>query len=89
MNWVIVVILALALSVPVGSAVATFGVLALEFVLGLLVETGEKIEADSAKKRTATIVLVIVLGGILLCLCVVCVAAVAVLTAQSRGGILS
>ena len=89
MNWVIVIILALALSVPVGSAAVTFGALVLEFVLGLLVEAGEEIEGDATKKRTATIALMIVLGSVLLCLCVVCVAVVVLLTTGTRAGSLS
>ena len=87
MNWLLL-LLALALSVPVGSATLTLGALALEFVLGLLVEAGEGIESDPAKKRTATVVLLILLGGALFCLCVACVVAVALSFSPSHGGIL-
>ena len=89
MNWLIVIILALALSVPVGSAVVTFGALALEFVLGLLVEAGERIEGDSAKKKNATVVLLIALGGILLCLCAVCLSVVILMVSHSNSGLLN
>ena len=79
MHWLIVMILALALSVPVGAALATFGGLALEFVLGLLIETGEKIADDPEKKRVALVILGVVLGGVGLCLCFACVGLIAVL----------
>jgi hypothetical protein len=76
MRLLIVLFLALALSVPVGAAVATFGALILEFGLGLLVEAGEKIEADPRKRRIAVAVLVVVFGGITLAICVSCAAVV-------------
>ena len=74
MHLLILIILALALSVPVGSALATFGGLVLEFILGLLVETAEKTARDPHKKQVATVVLVVVLGGAVLCLGLACVA---------------
>ncbi|MBN2393215.1 MAG: hypothetical protein JXR84_20965 [Anaerolineae bacterium] len=76
MQLLIAILLALVLSVPVGTAMVTLGALALEFVLGLLVEAGEKIEADPRKQRIAVIVLAIVLGGMALGLCVLCVGVV-------------
>ena len=89
MSWLIPIILALALSVPVGSALVAFGALALEFVLGLLVVTGEKIASDPGKKRVATVVLLVVLGGMVLCFCLTCiVVAVALLPFRSRAGVL-
>lgn len=82
MQLLILIILALALSVPVGSALVTFGGLVLEFILGLLVETGEYIERDPQKKRVATAILLIILGGTAFCLCLACVAVVWVVTAN-------
>ncbi|MBN2389487.1 MAG: hypothetical protein JXR84_02105, partial [Anaerolineae bacterium] len=73
MQLLIAIVLALALSVPVGAALLTLGALILEFGLGLLVEAGEKIEADPRQKKIAVTVLVVVLGGILLAICVLCV----------------
>ncbi|MEJ5310093.1 MAG: hypothetical protein WHX52_09995 [Anaerolineae bacterium] len=73
MQLLIVILLALALSVPVGTATLTLGALVLEFVLGLLVEAGENIEADPHKRKVAGIVLAVVVGGILLAICVLCV----------------
>ena len=72
MQWVIAIVLALALSVPVGMALAAFGALLLEFVLGLLVEAGEEIERDPRKKKIAVTVLVAMLGGLGLCVAVSC-----------------
>lgn len=76
MQLLIVIVLALALSVPLGAVTLTLGALVLEFVLGLLVEVGGKIEADPRKRKVAGIVLAVVLGGILLAICVLCVAVV-------------
>jgi hypothetical protein len=82
MRLLIDLLLALALSVPVGAAGATFGALVLEFGLGLLVETGEKIEADPRKRRIAVFVLAVVFGGITLAICVSCAAVVFWASAQ-------
>jgi hypothetical protein len=76
MQLLIAIVLALALSVPVGAATVTLGALVVEFVLGLLVEAGEKIEADPHKRKIAGVVLAVVFGGIILAICVVCVAVV-------------
>ncbi len=76
MQWVIVIVLALALSVPVGSALVAFGALVLEFALGLLVEAGEAIERDPRKKKIAAGILVAVLAGLGLCVLVGCTAVV-------------
>ena len=76
MELLIAILLAVILAVPVGTAAASLGALALEFGLGLLVEAGEKIEADPRKKKIAVIVLAVVLGGIALLFCVLCVAVV-------------
>lgn len=73
MQLLIAIVLALVLSVPIGSVTLTLGALVLEFVLGLLVEAGEKIEADPHKRKIAGIVLAVVVGGILLAICVLCV----------------
>lgn len=78
MQLLIAILLALVLAVPVGTATVTLGALALEFVLGLLVETGEKIEADPRKRRLATIVLAVVFGGVALLICVLCIVVVMV-----------
>ncbi len=74
MQLLIAILLALALAVPVGTATVTLGALALEFGLGLLVEAGEKIEADPRQRKIAVTVLAVVLGGIILAMCVLCVA---------------
>ncbi len=76
MQLLIAIVLALALSVPVGAVTVTLGALVLEFGLGLLMEAGEKIEADPHKRKIAGIVLAVVVGGILLTICMVCVAVV-------------
>ena len=76
MQLLIAIVLALALSVPVGAALLTLGALILEFGLGVLVETGEKIEADPRKRRIAVFVLAVVFGGIILAICVSCAAVV-------------
>lgn len=73
MQLLIAIVLALALSVPVGAAVATLGALLLEYGLGLLVEAGEKIEADPRQRKIAIVVLAVVLGGIILAICALCV----------------
>jgi hypothetical protein len=78
MQLLIAILLALVLSVPVGTAMVTLGALALEFGLGLLVEAGEKIEADPRKRRVAAVVLAVVFGGIALVICVLCVVVVIV-----------
>jgi len=83
MQPLIAILLALVLAVPVGTAMVTLGALALEFVLGLLVEAGEKIEVDPRKRRIAVIVLAVVLGGAALGFCVLCVGVV-VLWAAAR-----
>ncbi len=75
MELLIAIVLALALSVPVGAAMVTLGALALEFVLGLLVEAGEKIEADPRQRKIAVVVIAVALGGIALAICVLCVVA--------------
>ncbi len=74
MQLLIAILLALALAIPVGTATVTLGALALEFGLGLLVEAGEKIEADPRKRRIAVVVLAVVFGGIVLAICVSCAA---------------
>lgn len=76
MQLLIALVLALALSVPVGAAMVTLGALLLEFGLGLLVEAGEKIEADPRKRKIAVVVLAVVSGGIILVTCVLCVGVV-------------
>ncbi len=71
MQLLIAIVLALALSVPVGTALVAFGALVLEFGLGLLVEAGEKLEADPHKKKIAGVVALV---GIGVFVCVMCVA---------------
>ncbi|MGC9395550.1 MAG: hypothetical protein ACP5J4_11915 [Anaerolineae bacterium] len=78
MQLLIAILLALVLSVPVGTAMVTLGALALEFALGLLVEAGEKIEADPRKRKIAAVVLAALFGGIALVICVLCVVVVMV-----------
>jgi len=78
MQLLIAILLALVLAVPVGTAMVTLGALALEFGLGLLVEAGEKIEADPRKRRIAAVVFAVVFGGIVLVICVLCVVVVMV-----------
>lgn len=78
MQLLIAILLALVLSVPVGTAMVTLGALALEFALGLLVEAGEKIEADPRKRKIAAVVLAVLFGGIALVICVLCVVVVMV-----------
>jgi hypothetical protein len=73
MQLLIAILLALVLAVPVGTAMVTLGALALEFGLGLLVEAGEKIEADPRKRKIAAVVLAVVFGGMILVICVSCV----------------
>lgn len=72
MRLLIAIVLALALSVPIGAVMVTLGALVLEFGLGLLVEAGEKIEADPDKRKMATVVIAVVVGGIALLICAVC-----------------
>lgn len=76
MQWIIAIVLALALSVPVGAALTAFGALVLEFVLGLLVEAGEKIAGDPQKKKIVVVILTAVLLGLGLCILIGCVALV-------------
>ncbi len=73
MQLLIAIVLALALSVPVGTAVATLGALVLEYGLGLLVEAGEKIEADPRQRKIVVVVLAVAVGGIILAICALCV----------------
>ena len=75
MQLLIVIVLALALSVPIGSALAVFGALLLEFVLGYVIEAGERLESDPVKRK----VTLIVAGGVL-AVCVVCVSLTCVLS---------
>ena len=75
MQLLIAIVLALALSVPVGAAMVTLGALVLEYGLGLLVEAGEKIEADPRHRKIAVVVIAVVVGGIALAICVLCVVA--------------
>lgn len=72
MQLLITILLALALSVPVGAVAVTLGALALEFGLGLLVEAGEKIEADPHKRKIAGVVLAVLVVGIILAICMLC-----------------
>lgn len=76
MQLLIAIVLALLLTVPVGAVTVTLGALVLEFALGLLVEAGEKIEADPHKRKMAGVVLAVVLGGIVLAICVLCISVV-------------
>ncbi len=76
MQLLITILLALALSVPVGAVAVTLGALVLEFGLGLLVEAGEKIEADPRKRKIASVVLAVLVGGIILAICMLCGAVV-------------
>ena len=80
MQLLIAILLALVLVVPVGTATVTLGARALEFGLGLLVEAGEKIEADPRKRKIAAVVLTVVFGGIALLTCVLCIVVVMVWT---------
>ena len=80
MQLLIAILLALVLAVPVGTAMVTLGALALEFALGLLVEAGEKIEADPRKRRIAAVVVAVVVGGTILVICALCVVVAVVLT---------
>jgi membrane protein YqaA with SNARE-associated domain len=66
MNWVLLILLALALSVPVGSAVTVFLGLVLEYVLAWLVEIGQAIEEDPQKRQTAKMVGLIALVVVML-----------------------
>lgn len=76
MQLLIAIVLALLLTVPVGAVTVTLGALVLEFALGLLVEAGEKIEADPHKRKMAGVVLAVVLGGIVLAICVLFISVV-------------
>jgi len=76
MRLLIVLLLALALSVPVGTAMATLGALVIEFGLGLLFEAGEKIEANPHTRKVAAVVLALLFVGIAMAICVSCVAVV-------------
>jgi hypothetical protein len=66
------IILALALSVPVGASLMIFGGLVLEYVLGTLIEAGQDLEEDPAK-RTWLYAGLALFGILVLCVVLACV----------------
>ena len=72
MNIILYIILALALSVPLGTALAAFGALALEFLLGSLVEAGQTLEEDPVKRKWLYAGLAALLALVLLCVLLAC-----------------
>ena len=68
---ILAIILALALSVPVGAALTVFGGLVLEYILGTLVEAGQNLEEDPAKRKWLYAGLAL-LGIMVLCVVLAC-----------------
>ncbi len=82
MQLLIVIVLALALSVPIGSALTVFGALLLEFALGYIVEAGERFESDPAKRKVMLIIGSVVLVACVVCICLACALSVWFLEAR-------